>query len=29
MTYNFKYCDLSREATIAFVETFADWSVIL
>lgn len=24
MVYNFKYCDLSREATIAFVETFAD-----
>lgn len=24
MIYNFKYCDLSREATIAFVETFAD-----
>lgn len=24
MTYNFKYCDLSREATITFVETFAD-----
>ncbi|MCH5209481.1 MAG: hypothetical protein J1F01_00805 [Oscillospiraceae bacterium] len=24
MVYNFKYCDLSREATISFVETFAD-----
>lgn len=24
MVYNFKYCDLSREATIAFVEAFAD-----
>ena len=24
IAYNFKYCDLSREATIAFVETFAD-----
>lgn len=24
IVYNFKYCDLSREATIAFVETFAD-----
>lgn len=24
MTYNFKFCDLSREATITFVETFAD-----
>ncbi len=24
ITYNFKYCDMSREATIAFVETFAD-----
>lgn len=24
MVYNFKYCGLSREATIAFVETFAD-----
>ena len=24
MVYNFKYCDLSREGTIAFVETFAD-----
>lgn len=24
MVYNFKYCDLSREAMIAFVETFAD-----
>lgn len=24
IAYNFKYCDLSREATIAFVETLAD-----
>lgn len=24
MAYNFKFCDMSREATIAFVETFAD-----
>jgi len=24
IAYNFKYCDMSREATIAFVETFAD-----
>lgn len=24
VAYNFKYCGLSREATIAFVETFAD-----
>ena len=24
IAYNFKYCDLSREATITFVETFAD-----